>query len=393
MPEFIPFRALRPKPDYVSRVSAKSTDFNSQDLLVDALKNNPYSFHHVTKNHLNYSGAYQEPEKYLPFAAKFMKELLEKEIVFREEKLCYYLYEQMRADGVEFRGLVGLASVEDYRKNLIKKHEETRPSRVNFMVELFKTTGVLGEPTLIAYHSEKRPDLSTEDLLYEFESKDGKTHRISRISNSNQIEQLRSFFAQQSSFYIADGHHRSASTDRFNQSYPELDNNYFLCLLMEENDLEINSFHRVIRSIDKYPESELLDLLKKDFEITKLSEALIEPQEKGSFGLYTNPNWYELRYKGNSNEMDVAILEKFVVNEVYGISDSRTDSQISFVPNINSGAKLIKMVDSAAYDAAYTIKPCAFREIRAMADLHSTLPPKSTYIEPKLRAGMLIQKF
>jgi uncharacterized protein (DUF1015 family) len=149
----------------------------------------------------------------------------------------------------------------------------------------------------------------------------------------------------------------------------------------------------VIRSIDKYPESELLDLLKKDFEITTLSEALIEPQEKGSFGLYTNPNWYELRYKGNSNEMDVAILEKFVVNEVYGISDSRTDSQISFVPNINSGAKLIKMVDSGAYDADYTIKPCAFREIRAMADLHSTLPPKSTYIEPKLRAGMLIQKF
>ena len=393
MPKFSSFKALRPKPELIGKVSAKSTDFNSQELLVDALRNNPYSFHHVTKNHLNYSGAFQEPEKFLPFAAKFMEDMLENGTVFQDSEESYYIYEQTRGDGVKFTGIIGLASVEDYRANHIKKHEEIRPSRVKFMVELFKSTKVLGEPTLLAYKSPNKVDTSGGDLIYDFTSVDEKNHKIYRISNSDKIQELQTYFNRIESFYIADGHHRSASTEQFNRDFPELNNKNFLCLLMDEDDLEINSFHRVIRSALNIKVDEVLSMLADDFTIEKLDTALIEPKNKGEIGFYTGDAWYKLTYKKPSEHMDVSILEEKVVRKIFHIKDSRTDSQISFIPNTNSGAKLLSLVDTGAYNYAFTIKPCEFREIRRISDEESTLPPKSTYIEPKLRAGMLIQSF
>ena len=393
MPNFLPFKALRPKPELIGKVSAKSTDFNSQELLVDALRNNPYSFHHVTKNHLNYSGAFQEPEKFLPFAAKFMEDMMANGTVFRDKEDSFYIYEQIRGDGASFKGIIGLSAVEDYRANHIKKHEEIRPSRVRFMVELFKSTKVLGEPTLLAYKSKDKLDTDGGELIYDFTSVDQKNHKIFRISDPVKVEQIKTYFKAIESFYIADGHHRSASTEQFNRDFPELNNKNFLCLLMDEDDLEINSFHRVIRSALDIEVDEVLNTLSEDFLIDKLDTTLIQPENKGEIGFYTGDAWYKLTYKKPSEHMDVSILEEKVVRKIFHIKDSRTDSQISFIPNTNSGAKLLSLVDTGAYNYAFTLKPCEFKEIRKISDEESTLPPKSTYIEPKLRAGMLIQAF
>lgn len=393
MPKVYPFKALRAVPDFVLKVSAKSTDFKSHDSLVDELKNNPFTFHHVTKNHLNYSGAYQEPEKFLPFAAKFLHEMKDRHILVKEQEACFYLYEQVRPDGRIFKGLITLCDVNDYRNNKIKKHEEIRPSRLRFLVELFKTTKVMGEPTLLAYSD--KVDISEDKsvTLFNFTSIDGKHHKISKLSDENEVQKIQDLFDKMSAFYIADGHHRSASVEEFNSKYPELHNDKSMCLLMHEDQLEIKPFQRLIKSVNKVEIDELIARLTANFKITKIEDPLYDPLNKAEFGLYVKGQWYKLNAKNPENRMDIVILEEDIVKKVFGIQDSRTDSQIAFHPHTEGLTHLVNLVDSDTYDVAITNKPCSFKEVRLISDLDQILPAKSTFIEPKLRSGLIIQEF
>ncbi len=132
----------------VDKVSAKSTDFSTKEELIVEVQTSAVTFHHVTKSHLSYNGAYQEPEKFLPFAAQYIKQMKERGVLVKEEEETFYVYEQTRADGKTFKGIIALCSIEDYHKNRIKKHEEIRPSRLKFLVELYKTTKVIIKSTI-----------------------------------------------------------------------------------------------------------------------------------------------------------------------------------------------------------------------------------------------------
>ncbi|MFT6111423.1 MAG: hypothetical protein ACJAXV_000189, partial [Bacteroidia bacterium] len=139
---------------------------------------------------MSYSGAFQEPEKFLPFAAKYIKDMKAKGVFIREEEDSFYIYEQIRKDGKIFKGLIALCSVEDYKANKIKKHEEIRPSRLKFLVELFKTTKVMGEPTLLAHNGAVPLDVTNAQLLYSFTTVDDKRHIIYKISDKIQLAEM-----------------------------------------------------------------------------------------------------------------------------------------------------------------------------------------------------------
>lgn len=393
MPVFKPFKALRPHPDYIDQVSARSSDFENQKLLVDALRGNPNTFHHVTKNHLNYSGAFQEPEKFLPFAAKFIVDQKARGVLIKDNENSYYIYHQFRKDGRTFKGIIGLTSVKDYQYDRIKKHEEIRPSRLGFMVELCKTTKVLGEPTLLTYKATRPLNLEQGEMVYDFTSVDGKRHVISKLSEPNAINEIETHLAQIESFYIADGHHRSAAIAEFHSKYPQLDNEYCLSLLMEESELLISSFHRLIRPVVPMSTAFVIEQLQRDFEIIPLTEHYYVPKEKAEFGMFDGKEWFKLKLKHAEHMMDVELLEKYIIRAIFNIQDSRTDGQISFLPNSDGVKKLEELVRSKAFEIAFTLKACEFSEIREISDRHEVLPPKSTFIEPKLRAGMIIQEF
>src|SRR5690606_581566 len=159
-------------------------------------------------------------------------------------------------------------SIEDYLQNKIKKHEETRPSRTRFMIELFKTTKVLGDPTLLSFKSEKILPLEGAEILYDFYSVDGKRHEIGRISKHEQIEEIRNILQKLSAFYIADGNHRTAAMAEFSEKYPQLDNHSMLSLLMPEEEFEISSFHRLIKSVEAISPEVLLEKLRQHFVVS-----------------------------------------------------------------------------------------------------------------------------
>ena len=393
MPKIYPFKALRPTADKIGKVTAKSTDYPKKEDLIAEIRSNPISFHHVTKSHLSFSGAYQEPEKFLPFAAQFIVKLKEDGVLLKEEEDSIYVYEQKRPDGRVFKGLIALCSIDDYRENKIKKHEEIRPSRLKFLVELFKTTKVMGEPTLLAYSGNVDFMKYKSTELYSFESVDGKKHSVCRISDKSDIEDLQLQMEKIENFYIADGHHRSASTQVFNESVNSLSNDSSMCCILHEDQMEILPFHRIIKPIITIGKDDLLDQLSRKFKIQKSRGPVYEVKEARTFGMYIQNEWYLLQYINDSDLLDIEILEEEIVRGVFNIRDSRTDSQITFHAH-TSGLDVLKdLVDSEAFNVAITTKPCHFSEVRKVSDANNTLPPKSTYIEPKLRSGIIIQEF
>jgi uncharacterized protein (DUF1015 family) len=393
VPQIFPFKALRPSPNFVNLVTAKSTDFSNHEDLVHEIRTNSFTFHHVTKSHLSYSGAFQEPEKFLPFAAKYIKDMKAKGVFIREEEDSFYIYEQIRKDGKIFKGLIALCSVEDYKANKIKKHEEIRPSRLKFLVELFKTTKVMGEPTLLAHNGAVPLDVTNAQLLYSFTTVDDKRHIIYKISDKIQLAEMQAAITAIDNLYIADGHHRSASTRDFNANVTTLDNNKSMCCIMHEEDLEILPFHRLIKPVTSLPTQDIITALSHKFEVSISVDSLYEIKNRNEFGLYVGKHWYQLKLKESSDLPDVQILENYVVREIFKIADSRIDSQISFHPHTAGENLLKKLIDEDTYSLAITTKACNFSEVRLVADQNDTMPPKSTYIEPKLRAGLIIQEF
>ena len=393
MPRIFPFKALRPNPDFINLITAKSTDFPNHEDLVHEIRTNSFTFHHVTKSHLSYSGAYQEPEKFLPFANQYIKEMKKKGVLIKEESEALYIYEQVRKDGKSFKGIIALCSIADYKENRIKKHEEIRPSRLKFLVELFKTTKVMGEPTLLAHNGQVDLDSFLGTQLYSFTTLDDKKHTIHRIDNPEDIKSLQECLGNIPDFYIADGHHRSASTEEFNTQVNQLDNDKSMCFIIQEDILEILPFHRLIKPVVPMAADYIIAELSSVFKVTKSEKSLYEIKERNTFGLYVGKQWYKLIPKTVLQRADIIEMEELIVKGVFGIEDSRTDSQISFHPFTSGDSLLINLVDTDTFSIAITSKACGFSEVRAIADANKTMPPKSTYIEPKLRSGMIIQEF
>ena len=393
MPKIFPFKALRPLPEMVQKVTAKSTDHPTKEDLVNELMTNPYTFHHVTKSHMSFNGAAQEPEKFLPFAAKYIANMKSQGVLFKEEKESFYLYEQISASGKSCEGVIGLCSINDYRENRIKKHEEIRLSRLKFLVELFKTAHIMGEPTLLAHNRDVNLDELEATEIYRFVSSDRKTHVVRRVDNAFAVANLQQNMADIESFYIADGHHRSASTSEFNSLVPGLDNDKSMCYIVHQNQLEIHPFHRLINPINSVDNQKIIAELAIHFKIMKSDKQLYFISETNDFGLYLDKQWYLLSFESQNNQLDVEILEEIVIRGVFDIQDSRTDSQIYYHPFSNGLEELLELVDSGLYSMAFTTKPCSFEDVIAIADSNKILPPKSTYIEPKLRAGLIVQEF
>ncbi len=166
-----------------------------------------------------------------------------------------------------------------------------------------------------------------------------------------------------------------------------------MCYIVHENQLQIHPFHRLIKPLHSLDAQKVIADLASHFKIMKSDKPLYTILESKNFGLYINKQWYLLSYESHSDQLDVEILEEIIVKGVFDIQDSRTDSQIYYHPYSNGLNELLDLVDSEIYSIAFTTKPCSFEDVIEIADSNKILPPKSTYIEPKLRAGLLIQEF
>ena len=393
-----PFKALRPQPQFAPKVAARPYDvLNSLEAKIEA-RGNPHSFLHITKSEIDLPDKTDSHSQEVYDRAKQnLNAFMQRGVLFREDKACFYIY-QLIMNGRSQTGLVGVSSIDDYEKEIIRKHEFTRPEKELDRINHIKTTRAQTGNVFLAYRNVAEIDevitnwKSTHDPVYDFVAEDGVSHSIWVINSDEVSNNLMKLFKEKvPATYIADGHHRAASAAKVRLQVEE---NYFLTTLFPANELKILDYNRVVKDLNGLEPSQLIEKLEKNFEVNESEEA-VAPSMLHEFGMYLKNKWYRLVAKSNSYDndpigvLDVTILSDNVLDKILGIKDQRTDKRIDFVGGIRGLAELEKRVNSGEMTVAFSLYPVSIEQLFNIADSGNVMPPKSTWFEPKLRDGLL----
>lgn len=408
-----PFRGLRPPATLVEEVCSRPYDvLNSEEARQEA-EGNEKSLYHIIKPEIDFAPGQDEhaPEVYEKARDNFHM-FQAKGWLVQDDKDCFYVYAQTMKGKTQY-GLVAASAVEDYMNNVIKKHELTRKDKEEDRMKHVRINNANVEPVFFAYPAVKRIDeivdavVKSKKAEYDFTAVDGVGHHFWIIDDSALINELVELFAKIPAIYVADGHHRTAAaalvgeekkTNNPNHNGKE-DYNYFLSVLFPDNQLTIIDYNRVVKDLNGLTEEELLEALKKNFEIEKKGKDIYKPVALHNFGMYLGGEWYSLTAKPGTFDdsdpigcLDVTISSQLILDEILGIKDLRTDKRIDFVGGIRGLGELEKRVDSGDMKVAFALYPVSMQQLFDISDTGNIMPPKTTWFEPKLRSGLVIHK-
>jgi uncharacterized protein (DUF1015 family) len=399
-----PFKALRPKPEFAQQVASRPYDvLNSKEAREEAA-GNANTFLHITKSEIDLPEDIDiHVQAVYDKAKENLTAFIQRGVLFREEKPCYYIY-QLIMNGRSQTGLVAGSSVDDYEKDIIKKHEFTRPEKEQDRISHIKTSGAQTGNVFLAYKNVAELDKLIEAWKaahqpeYNFTADDNISHTIWVVNDDKAINDITNIFATLVPFtYIADGHHRAASAAKVRNALGQqatADANYFLTTLFPSNQLYIMDYNRVVKDLNGLSEAALLQKLATDFTIEKIGAAL-SPANLHEFGMYLSGQWYKLTSKEGTYTsdpigiLDVTILSNNILDKLLGIKDQRTDKRIDFIGGIRGLGELEKRVNSGEMAVAFSLHPVTIQQLFDIADSGNVMPPKSTWFEPKLRDGLL----
>ncbi|MGZ8557727.1 MAG: DUF1015 domain-containing protein [Chitinophagaceae bacterium] len=397
-----PFKALRPKPDIADKVASPPYDVLNSTEAKEEAKGNPYSFLHITKAEIDLpDGTDLHSQAVYDKAKDNLQDFLQQGIIFQEEKPCYYIY-QLVMKGRSQTGLVCVSSVEDYFKDIIKKHEFTRPEKEKDRIEHMKTIRAQTGNVFLAYNNVIEIDSiiyqwkNSHLPAYDFIAGDGIKHTLWTVNDDNKVAEITRLFAEKvPATYIADGHHRAASAAKVSKALPESEEaKYFLTTIFPASELAILDYNRLIKDLNGSDADDFIAALHEDFTLTQSQEPVM-PSQLHEFGMYLDKQWYILASRKDtySNDpigvLDVTILSNNILDKLLGIRDQRTDKRIDFVGGIRGLKELEKRVDSGEMKIAFSLYPVTIQQLFNIADIGNVMPPKSTWFEPKLRDGLL----
>jgi uncharacterized protein (DUF1015 family) len=334
-------------------------------------------------------------------------EFLEDDILKKDTDSSFYLY-QIEQDGLVCCGLFCATSVTDYKNNLIKKHEDTIKRRETLFASYLKTVKFNAEPVLMTYTdtAEIKALLDTEKEktpTNHFTTTDRITHTLWVISDKRITEKIQRQFELVNKLYIADGHHRSASSHLLSNMLPstnapeEKSTDYFMSYLIPESQIRIYEFNRMIKDLNGLSKEEFLIRLDAYFRIENQGNMLYKPTKKHHFCMYLDGEFYSLYLRKTAytftdtlSALDTQILFKTVLEPILGISDLRNDKRIAYGYGKHNGIRMKNEIDAGRYTVGFNMLPIGISELKEIADDGLVMPPKSTYIEPKLRSGIAI---
>lgn len=403
MAKIIPFKAVRPSPDKVGLVTCRNYEDYSAAELAAWLNFNPYSFLHVINPAYANVQSISLDKRFKGVALKY-KDFKDGNIFIQEERPAFYLYEINTKNKI-FTGIIAGTSIKDYQNNHIKKHEDTLEYRVEMFKNYLHQTRFNTEPVLITY-----PDsieLTTwillkkqNEPLSQFSTTNKEKHTLWKIDTQRDIDWLVDHFENIPDLYIADGHHRSASAEMLYKDDKHLGNpnlDYFMSFLIAESNVKIYEFNRIIKDLNNYTKEDFLKKIAQHFIIKTKEQELWKPQNKFEFGMYLDGNFYALFYKNEKiksdsflENLDAQILYDTILNPILGIEDLRNDERIKYIPGKQSITAIKEVIDEGNYKVGFMLYPSDISEIKTLADNNLIMPPKSTYIEPKFRSGLIV---
>lgn len=405
-----PFMAIRPNKEKVAKIAALPYDvFNRAEAKIEVEKE-PLSFLRIDRPETQFADDMDMyADEVYQKAHDILWEMVANGDFVTEDKECYYIYE-LTMNGRVQDGLVACASIDDYLEGKIKKHENTREEKEQDRIRHVDTCGAQTGPIYLAYRA--RPAIreviaakKQEEALYDFTSGDGIRHRVFCIEAPEQIEVIRSEFADTNEIYIADGHHRAASAVKVGlkrrSEHPDYDGseefNYFLSVLFADEQLMIMDYNRVVKDLNGYTPEGFVAKVSENFDVALDIDENHYPKQKGEFTMYLDEKWYRCNVREVDQcahpveGLDVSILQKQLLTPVLGIGDPRVDKRIDFVGGIRGLGELERRVTEDC-KVAFAMYPTSIQELFDVADAGMLMPPKSTWFEPKLRSGLFIHK-
>lgn len=407
-----PFAALRPPKSMVEEVSSPPYDvLNSAEAKALAGEK---SLLHITRPEIDFEPmAGEHDAKSYDKAVENFALWQERGWLVRDPKPGYYIYAQRMGERTQY-GFVLCAHSQDYMEGRIKKHELTRKDKEDDRMHHVEIQRANIEPVFFSFKpvdglAQIISDVTATPAEYDFIDENGFGHIFWHIADDALIEKItRLFETEVESFYIADGHHRSAAAARVgadmasrNPSHTgEEEYNYFMAVCFPENQLRVMDYNRVLKDLNGYTPEELLEALDKDFVVKDSGDAVCAPEYLHSFALYLGGHWYSMEAREGTYDdsdpiavLDVNILTERVLKPIFGIGDLRTDKRIDFVGGIRGLGELKRLVDEGQAAAAFALYPVSMKQITDIADSGAIMPPKTTWFEPKLRSGLAIHTF
>lgn len=407
------FKALRPKEDLVEKVASLPYDVMNRQEAKEMALGNEESFLHVVRSEMDIpEDVAQYDEAAYVMARKNLDKFQEKGILVQDEKPKLYIYRQLMNGRVQ-TGIVGCTSIDDYMNNIIKKHEFTRPEKELDRTNNFDYCDANTAPIFLTYRKNDEINAIVNDWIkfhmpiYNFISEDEITHIVWVIDADDIISRLTDLFANIKYLYIADGHHRSASSVSVGKKRREANPNFtgdeefnfFMSVIFPDEDLFIMDYNRTVKDLNGNTTEEFFNKVSEKFTVTEfLGEGPYKPMSKKTFGMFIEGKWYELKaHDGiwDDNDpvarLDVSILQDNLLNPILGIDDPRTNTRIDFVGGIRGLKELERRVETDM-KVAFSMFPTTMDDLISIADVGEIMPPKSTWFEPKLRSGLFVHK-
>lgn len=407
-----PFKGLRPPKEIVESLACLPYDVMNSQEAAKMAEGKENSLLHVTRAEIDFpAGTDEHSDEVYQKSKENFRNFIKKGWLVQDDEPYFYIYAQTMNGRTQY-GIVGSASIDDYFNGIIKKHELTRPDKELDRTHIINVTNANVEPVFFAYKAVPEIDSIVENWIKEhqpccnFISEDGFGHSFWTIKDRNLNEKIEQLFATKVPFtYVADGHHRTAAAALVGKQRREADPNYdknaefnyFMAVHFPDNQLQIIDYNRLVKDLNNQNVGDVLDKLLVNFDLEEIEADEYRPNKLHNFGMYIDGRWYSLTAKSNVyndndpiESLDVTVLSKYVLDEIFGIQDLRRDKRIDFVGGIRGLGELKKRVDSGDWAVAFALYPVSMHQLIRIADTGNIMPPKTTWFEPKLRSGLVI---
>ena len=400
------FRALRPDPDKVTAIASLPYDVVKTEEARSLAEGNPLSFLRVVRAEIDFpKGQSPYADEVYAKAVENLQNLRAQGHLKQDGEPGLYVYQQRMGTHVQ-QGLVAVCHVEDYEQNRIKKHEKTRPDKENDRTRLTSELSANSGPVFLTYRDEAQINQLVAkavqgEALYDFTAVDGIQHTAWKVDAPQAVVQA---FANVQCFYVADGHHRSASAARVGKERRlanpnhtgEEDYNWFLCVLFPASHLKVLPYNRIVQHLNGYSAQQFLEAVGRVCPVCKVEHE--SPATSGRVCMYLDGSWYELNFEKEVvtspvDALDVSHLQRLILAPLLGVDDPRTAEHIEFAGGIRGTSYLKKTVDSGEAAVAFSMAPVTIEQLMAISDADEIMPPKSTWFEPKLRSGLFLHTF
>ncbi len=409
MPIFKPFRGVRPSEDFVDIFPTHPLDNYSQDEITKKAQIDS-SYIQMVKPYVVSKS--KDVDRSLRKIRTNFEELLDDRTLVQDNS-SYYLYQQILPNKSVFRGLLGLVSVEDFWNGKIKKHESTLTYRKEKLAYYLDKVNIQAEPALLTYMANPKVEMlmNHEEKnvpVLNYLDDNGTRHKIWKIDNRLKMLQFKEVLEHIDSFYIADGHHRIGSTALNAKNQKDKNKkhtgtelyNYVFSFVVSNQSIKIHDYNRLLEDLNDLTEKEFIEKIEENFLIHEKGEEAYYPSQKFHISMYLGGKFYSLHVKhelrkqqSEMNDLDHLLLENYIFKDILGIEDPKTTEKITYIKGTSSieGINTIKeSVDSGKFKVGFGIYPVSFNDLIKVSDNKTIMPPKCTYIEPKLVTALVM---